>query len=155
MPKMPNTRDVHRKTKQMRTGVMRRNLSSKAEEVMNVLEVSLGSVRNILKERMCVRFPANLYPSCWVRRRGELCQHMPGPSREAWNLEFYCMVITGDETVVVGVTQKPSNSHLGGGAHHLPCPQERYVCSNAMSMLIGFLNLEGLYIMNLFYKNRL
>lgn len=49
---------------------------------------------------MCVRLPANLCPSCWVKCRGEMCQHMPGPSREAWNPEFYCMVITGDETVV-------------------------------------------------------
>ena len=43
----------------------------------------------------------------------------------------------------MGMTQKPSNSRLGGGAHHLPCPQERYVCSNAVSMLIGFFETRG------------
>jgi len=93
---MPNTRDVHRKAKQIRTSAKWRNLSSKAEEVLNVLEVSRASVRSILKDCMCIRWPANLCPSCWVRRRGELCQHMSGPSREAWNPEFYCMVITGN-----------------------------------------------------------
>jgi hypothetical protein len=144
MPNMPNTRDVHRKASQMRTSIMWRNLPSKAEEVVNVLEVSLASVRSILKECICIRFAANLYPSCWVRHRGELCQHMPGPSREAWNLEFCCMIITGDETVVVSVTQKPSNGHLGGGTHHLPCPQERYVCSDAIDMFVMSICTEHL-----------
>ena len=85
----------------MRTSVKSRNLSSKAE-VVNVLEVSLVSVQSIFKDILYVHQIASKpwAPLCWVRRRGELCQHMPGPSREAWNLEFYWMVITGDETVV-------------------------------------------------------
>ena len=56
----------------------------------------------------------------------------------------------------MGVTQKPSNRHFSGRAHHLPWPQERYVCLLICTERAHwFLTLMELYIMNLFHKNRL
>jgi hypothetical protein len=41
-------------------------------------------------------------------------------------LEFLLKKSTGDETGVMGMTQKPSNSHPSGRAHHLHLKKKTY-----------------------------
>jgi hypothetical protein len=151
---MPNTWDVHRKPNRWEL-VSSQGTCPQKQKLWMCWKYHLCQFRAFLKTHcMCIRLPANLVPFVLSKAQRWIVSAHARTFKRGLKPRI---LLNGDHRwwdSCVGMTQKPSNSHLGGGAHHLPCPRERYICSNAVSMLIGFLKLEELYIMNLFHKNR-